>query len=183
MILVTATVEDDFLDTGFLGALREHLADDSGSFRPGFARDLRGNAPVDCRGRHQCVANSVVDHLGIDARQAAEHVQTWTGRRADDTRAHAAMTPIARCMFLLECLRGCHRDYSLLTRLARLATDLLAGIAYALAQIRLRRTQFADVRRDLADDLLVDAVNVNRGRITPLDRERDVFGRCDDDLV
>ncbi len=48
-------------------------------------------------------------------------------------------------------------------RLAGLATNELVGVADALALVGLRRTQGADLGRDLTDELLVDALITTRG--------------------
>ena len=45
-----------------------------------------------------------------------------------------------------------------LTSLSDLAADVLAGVADALALVGLGLAQLADVRGDLADQLLVDAL-------------------------
>src|SRR5690242_14890086 len=62
-----------------------------------------------------------------------------------------------------------------LARLARLHAHDLARIADALALVRLRLTDRANVRRDLSDELLVDAGD--RHLVHTLDREGDAVGR------
>src|SRR5262245_10473417 len=70
---------------------------------------------------------------------------------------------------------------SLLAGLSSLAADDLALVLHALALVRLRRTDLADVRGDLAHLLLVDARHVEqRGA---LDGEGDPLGGLHDDRV
>ena len=68
-----------------------------------------------------------------------------------------------------------------LAGLAGLAADLLAGVADALALVRLRLAGRADLGGDLADELLVDADDREAGRV--LDLEADAVGRVDLDRV
>src|SRR6185437_1124804 len=58
-----------------------------------------------------------------------------------------------------------------LTSLSGLAPNYLAGVAHALALVRLGLADLADVRSRLADGLLVDAAH--RHLVVALDRERD----------
>src|SRR5690606_15489712 len=72
-------------------------------------------------------------------------------------------------------------DRLLLAGLAGLAQDALTGVADALALVRLGLADAADVRRHLADDLLVDARHDHlRG---DRDLERDALGRLDEHRV
>src|SRR5512141_2047822 len=64
-----------------------------------------------------------------------------------------------------------------LAGLAGLAADLLAGVANALALVRLGLAARPDARRDLADQLLVDADDGQLGRV--LDLEADAGRRID----
>src|SRR5690606_17411840 len=68
-----------------------------------------------------------------------------------------------------------------LTSLSGLAADVLACVLDALALVRLRLAQLADVGRDLADGLLVDPLHrqLRRG----LHREGDALGSVDGDRV
>src|SRR6266516_6740044 len=54
--------------------------------------------------------------------------------------------------------------YELLRGLARLAADLLAGVAHALALVGVGAAQAADLGGHLADLLLVDALDGETGR-------------------
>jgi hypothetical protein len=63
----------------------------------------------------------------------------------------------------------------------RLAADVLARVADALALVRLGLAQLADVGRDLADLLLVDPLDGELGG--RLDGERDAVGRLDQHRV
>src|SRR5690606_20884706 len=62
--------------------------------------------------------------------------------------------------------------------LSDLAADVLAGVTHALALVRLGLADLADVRRDLADLLLVDARHRELGGA--LDGEGDAGRRLDD---
>src|SRR5262245_47182748 len=64
-----------------------------------------------------------------------------------------------------------------LAGLAGLAADVLARVADALALVRLGLARGADLRGDLADELLVDADDRQAGGV--LDLERDALGRVD----
>ena len=68
-----------------------------------------------------------------------------------------------------------------LTSLSDLAADVLAGVANALALVGLGLAQLADVGSDLADELLVDALDAEPGRA--LDREGDAVGGVERDRV
>src|SRR5919112_475522 len=61
-----------------------------------------------------------------------------------------------------------------LTCLSDLATDVLSRVANALALVRLGLAQLADLRRRLADELLVDALDAEAGGA--LDGEGDPLG-------
>src|SRR5690606_14495059 len=64
--------------------------------------------------------------------------------------------------------------------LASLAAHALAGIADALAFVRLRWPELANIRRNLANPLLIDALHENA---RTFDCERNPLGRRDDDRV
>src|SRR5215217_7651172 len=68
-----------------------------------------------------------------------------------------------------------------LTSLSDLAADVLTRVAHALALVRLGLAQLADVRSDLADQLLVDALDAQPGRA--VDGERDAVGGVEGDRV
>jgi hypothetical protein len=68
-----------------------------------------------------------------------------------------------------------------LAGLAGLAADVLAGVAHALALVRLGLARRRDLGGDLADELLVDADDREAGRV--LDLEADALGRVDLDRV
>src|SRR5262245_24159614 len=68
-------------------------------------------------------------------------------------------------------------ERSLLRRLAGLAADVLIGVPDALALVRLGLANLADVGRDLADQLLVEAAHDDALRLRDL--ERHTFGRLD----
>src|SRR3954447_5053330 len=68
-----------------------------------------------------------------------------------------------------------------LTSLSDLAADVLAGVAHALALVGLGLAELADVRGDLTDELLVDALDAEAGRA--VHGEGDAFGSLEGDRV
>src|SRR4051794_25819755 len=58
-----------------------------------------------------------------------------------------------------------------LAGLAGLAADLLARVPHALALVRLGLARLADLRGDLADELLVDADDREMGRVLDLEAD------------
>src|SRR6478735_5514810 len=72
-------------------------------------------------------------------------------------------------------LRKAHDWFLLLGGLAGLALHALAGVANALALVRLGLAELADVGGDLTDELLVEAAHDDAGRLRDL--EGHAFGR------
>src|SRR4029077_2243619 len=68
-----------------------------------------------------------------------------------------------------------------LTSLSDLAADVFAGVAHALALVGLGLAELADVRSDLADQLLVDALDAETG--PTVHRDCDDSGRVERDRV
>src|SRR4051794_1232854 len=68
-----------------------------------------------------------------------------------------------------------------LTSLSDLAADVFAGVAHALALVGLGLAELADVRGDLTDQLLVDALDAEVGGV--LHGERDALGGVERDRV
>ncbi len=75
----------------------------------------------------------------------------------------------------------CEVNALLLSGLAELAADVLANVVDTLALVRLGRTLRTDLSGDLADLLLVDALDVDVGVVGNL--EGDALGSLDDDRV
>src|SRR5882672_867717 len=90
-------------------------------------------------------------------------------RRASDALCPTGLRVADAPSFVVEAI--------LLTCLSDLAADLLALIANALALVGVRAAQAADVRRDLADFLLVDTRDRELGG--RLHREGDALRRLD----
>src|SRR6185436_14085973 len=97
-------------------------------------------------------------------------MRSWRLRRAAPREATCVIVSVLQrqCVLLLA---------ADLAGLAGLAADLLAGVAHALALVGLRLAGRADLRGDLADQLLVDADDREAGRV--LDLEADALGRVD----
>src|SRR4051794_30209649 len=99
----------------------------------------------------------------------------WSFLRPRTWRCRRAFVRDAGCLCL-------DREIPMsLTSLSDLAADVLAGVAHALALVGLGLAELADVRGDLADQLLVDALDAEVGRV--LDGERDALGRLEGDRV
>jgi hypothetical protein len=155
VVLVAAAVEDDALDAGSLGALGDELADLAWPWRSCRPRSRAGRPPSSRR--RPASADQVVDDLDGDVLGRAGDDQartlgvpetflrprTWR-RRRERTRAGGVLVVLVRSPWLL-------------TSLSDLAADVLAGVADALALVRLGLAELADVGGDLADELLVDA--------------------------
>ena len=62
-------------------------------------------------------------------------------------------------------------SFHLFTGLTGFAADLLAGVLHALAEVGFGRSLGADDGSDLADGLLVDALDDNRGVIGDLEAD------------
>ena len=128
-----------------------------------------GLDPVDGGDR---VALAVVDELGEDAAVGAVDGEARALGRADDPGADPAAAAQARLAL---------GDDGHAGPLPDLAGDVLAAVADALALVGLRRAALADVRGDLADQLLVDPADDDLGRLRDL--ELDALGRLDRDRV
>ena len=168
MVLVAAAVEDAGLDAGGLGALGQQFAGFLGLVA---GRELAqvGLDPVDGGDR---VSLGVVDELGEDPAIRAVDGEARTLGVADDAGADAAAAAQARLALGEDGHAGPLPD---------LAGDVLAAVADALALVGLGRAALADVRGDLADELLVDAAHDDFGRLRDL--ELDALGRLDRDRV
>src|SRR6187397_2827790 len=98
-------------------------------------------------------------------------MRSWRLRRAAPRVAVCVIVSVLLRLLLSADLAG----------LAGLAADVLAGVAHALALVRLGLAGRADLGGDLADQLLVDADDREAGRV--LDLERNALGRVDLDRV
>ena len=96
--------------------------------------------------------------------------------RARDLLAQAAVTLARAAIATLA-----HYFFPAFPALPSFLRTTLAFVANAFAFVRLGRAQPADLGGDLADGLLVDAVDVHLGRA--LDRERDALGALNDDRM
>src|SRR5450759_3350035 len=127
----------------------------------------------------QGLAQRVVHDLDEDMPARTRHHQTRTQRRAVDLLAHAVVTATTRGALALGALDDqCH---GLLTSLSDLAADLLACVTNALAFVWVGLAQLANVCGDLANELLVDALDRKAGGV--LNDEGDALWRLDGDRV
>src|SRR5450631_525494 len=177
VVTVAAAVKDDRLDARALGPPGEQLANLAGL---GGLVTIEGpQVRFHARGRGHCCTQRVVDDLYEDVPARTRHDQAGTQRGAVDPLAHAQVTTTTRCALALGALDDqCH---CLLTSLSDLAADLLACVANALTLVRVGLAQLANVCGDLADELLVDALDRETGGV--LDGEGDALGRLDGDRV
>src|SRR5450631_4046037 len=177
VVTVAAAVKDDRLDARALGPPGEQLANLAGL---GGLVTIEGpQVRFHARGRGHCCTQRVVDDLYEDVPARTRHDQAGTQRGAVDPLAHAQVTTTTRCALALGALDDqCH---CLLTSLSDLAADLLACVANALTLVRVGLAQLANVCGDLADELLVDALDRETGGV--LDGEGDALGRLDGDAV
>src|SRR5699024_6334193 len=177
VVPVATTVEDDRGGARLLGALCDEPADLLGLL--GLVALHRPHVGLHGRGRGDGLADGVVDDLDEDVPGAAGDDQPRTARGPRDLLADAQVATTTSGALALGSLDDhCH---GLLTSLSDLATDLLALVAHALALVRVGTAQLADVGGDLTDELLVDPLDREAGRV--LDGEGDALRRLDDDGV
>ena len=117
------------------------------------------------RGR-EGLADAVVDDLHDDVPGGTGHDEARTRGvpgiflRTRKWRRWREPTCAAVCLPILSAMPW------LLTSLSDLAADVLAGVAHALALVRLGLAELADVGGDLADVLLVDALDRELGGLS-----------------
>ena len=83
------------LDTGRLGALGQDLADQLGPIDTLLAGGLTGHFVINGRSRYQGVPLGIVNDLGVDVRQAAEHVQARPLGCATHFAAHTVVAMLS----------------------------------------------------------------------------------------
>ena len=116
-------------------------------------------------GRGQRLAGQVVDDLGDDVLRRPGDDQPRTLGGAGDLLADPDLATQPRRRRAPRCACACAvRSPWSLTSLSDLAADVLAGVPHALALVGLGLAQLADVGGDLADLLLVDALDTEPGR-------------------
>ena len=126
---------------------------------------------VERRGGGHRLAGGIVDDLGIDVPARAVNRQA---RLAAGTRAERGADAAPAAIEEGEFRHG-------LLLLAFFAEDILAAILDALALVGLRLAPAADLGGDLADLLLVDAADLDRGLVRSLDL--DAFRHREVDVV
>src|SRR5579864_1801318 len=95
MILVAATVEDDFLDSGSAGAFGDDFAD---YFRRGdvaSALDLALDVRVERAGRRERVPLVIINYLHTNVLERAVDAKTRAVFRARERLAHALVNALA----------------------------------------------------------------------------------------
>src|SRR3989344_4219896 len=161
VVTEAGAVEGHARDAGALGLLGDALADQLGRFD--IATVLEGGAHLGFkgRGRAQHLAAAGVDDLGVDVLRRAVHAQAH-GLETANSAPDPGGAPGALLFFAV------HRSDPLLL-LGFFLHDNLVDIAHALALVRLRRTVVANIRRHLADKLLVRALDHQVGLMRRLD--------------
>src|SRR5207249_6857243 len=159
---------------GLLRALAERLPDGRGLLR------LLAILLIEARRRRERPLGVVVDELRVDVRERAVHRKARTRRAAAHLLAHALVTATTTLLASLLChLCPCLRAD--LAGLARLLAEPLLGVLHALVLVRVRVPQTPDLRRDLADELLIRTRDFEL--LWRLRRERDARRRLDLDRV
>src|SRR6478609_3963252 len=180
VVLVARTVEDNAVDTSRLGTLSDQLADLLGL--GGLVTGEAAQVGLHGRRRRERLAHDVVDHLDGDVLRGAGHDQARTLGGAVDLLTTADLTTQTRLRARSGVLVVRKRDrHGSLTSLSDLAADLLAGVTNTLALVGLGLAQLADVRGNLADELLVDPLHTELGG--RLDGEGDAVGGVERDRV
>src|SRR6266851_4029082 len=157
VILVAAAVKHDFGDPLLLGLGREQASQPEALGGLTLAVDLEALGGV-C-GPDQCDAPPVVHDLGVDVLRGAEHDQTRPLRAARHFTAHPQVPPVTAAGLRPHFMNRSHGLFRRLRGLAGLAPDLLAHVADPFAFVRLGRPDRADLRRNLAHELLVHALD------------------------
>src|SRR3546814_298935 len=122
------------------------------------------------RGRGQGAALGVVDDLRVDVAAGAVHRQP----RRDPERLRSAVRTRRR-------RRSNRESLAMLLLLPFLAEDVLATVLDALALVGLRLAPATDLGGELADRLLVDPADFDRGLVGSLHLEP--FGHVEFDIV
>src|SRR5690349_19106325 len=157
-----ATVEHHGRHAGLLGALGNRLADGSRAVLGGAGLAL--DVLVQARSRSERLARRVVDDLGVNVTARAVDREP---RLASGTPAKRGAHPAATAFEEREMSHG-------LLLLAFFAEDVLTAILDALALVRLGLAPAADLGRDLADLLAIDAADLDGVLVGSLDV--DAFG-------
>src|SRR5579884_520083 len=187
VIEVPVAVEDDLVDALGEQRLRDALADLLRGVELAGLGDLAPHVARERRRMRDGLARHVVHHLRVDVLRAAEDAEARPLLRPVDPLADAQLPALTS--------HDLHRHGSLpsagLRGLARLLADLLALVTHALAAVRLRRTEAADLRGGLTHHFLVgtgqdDDCSLRVARVLALDagrqRERDRVGEAEGEV-
>ena len=152
-----AAVEVSFFDAGLLGALGDRRAD----FGRRFDVVLANNAQIllQRRSRSERYAVHIVDQLDADVLVGAVNRQAQRPRSLCEVCSGRACGASGTDLFC------CLPLSASLLLLAFLAEDILVFVLDALALVGLGLAPFADIRRDLADELLINAFDDDLGRL------------------
>src|SRR3989344_5475582 len=161
VVTETGAVKGHAGDAGALGFLGDALADQLGGFD--IATVLEGGAHVgfEGRGRAQHLAAAGIDDLGVNVLWRAMQAQAH-GLETANSAPDAGGAPGALLFFAV------HVPDPLLL-LGFFLHNNLVDIAHALALVRLRRTVVTNLRRHLADKLLVRTLHHQVGLVRRLD--------------
>src|SRR4249919_89145 len=162
VIAVAASVKDDRGEARSRCTLGQQLAGLTCS--RGLVAPTVSDGLVHRRRRGERAAGDVVDKLAEDVPRRAGHDQPRPVGGACNLLPDAQVPADSRRALTCVTLTSLHTDsHDLLTSLSDLATDDLALVAHTLALVRVGFAELADICGDLADLLLVDALDVEPG--------------------
>src|SRR5438309_3571263 len=133
-------------------------------------------------------APGVVHHLGVDVLRGAEHDEARPLRTTRHLAAYPQVPPVAAALPRPHFMNRSHGLFRRLGGLAGLAPDLLARVSDPLAFVGLGRPDRADLRRYLAHELLVHALDLHDDVVVHRDLDplrrviRHRMGEADDEL-
>ena len=139
----------------FLGGLGDLLADHLGRLDVAAVGHILAHVRRQAAGRRQRDAGQVVDQLGVNVLGAAEHRQPRPLRSAGDACCARDCGGGAGVYVWSSDDSWSPRSAAAGEGLAFLAADLFVLVADALALVRFRLAHVANLRRELADLLLV----------------------------
>src|SRR6185312_5958617 len=168
VVSVPRSIEHDAADACCLRALRDRLSDGRRAFL------LFAIAHGKIGHREQRAVRHVVDDLRVDVLERAPDNQTRALRRAFDALAHAQLAAVQTLRARFRLVNRFHR--LLASRLTGLPPDLLADVLDAFPLVRLRRTQAAELGRNLSDHFLVGPFDRDLRRLRR--RELDALRRA-----
>src|SRR5690554_7590071 len=187
----TVPVEYDFVDPFLLNPLGQDFSDLAGLLDLLHVLIALAKALLNRRGAHQGMPAHVVNDLSVDMLAGAKDRKPRARGRTENRVANGTLAPLAPafkyCLFK-HCMSPRYPGRGECARCARapdpsslccagftdFANNALILIANALALIGLRRAQTADLRGDFAQQLFIEAAQLDLG--LALDRDLDPRG-------